>query len=470
MKKTILSLPVFLLMIMCHLQAKVNLPAIFGSNMVFQQNAKVKMWGWANPQEEIKVSATWGTEIQTAKTDNYGKWEVMINTPSAGGPYAVTVTGGDTVVMQNVMVGEVWLCSGQSNMEMSASWGINNAKEEIAAAGYPDIRLFQVDKRAAPDPQIDLSGNWAVCSPGSMKSFSAAAYFFGRELYNKLHVPIGLINSSWGGTAAETWINPDVIAGSESLTEAAKKISDKTPWCPGKPGSTYNSMIAPVIPFGLAGVIWYQGETNTANPGTYAEMFSALIKDWRNEWKREFPFYYVQIAPYKYGDTLTGALVREAQLRCLSLPNTGMVVISDIGNLNDIHPKNKQNIGIRLANWALSNTYHFKGIPYSGPLYRGMRIDKNKIIISFDHTDGGLVARDGPLTDFQIAGSDSVFTDADAKIKDNTVVVTSKKIKNPVAVRFAFTNTAEPNLFNGAGLPASCFRTDNWKINSKNNQ
>ena len=467
MKKIVFSSVFILLLVWIPVHAKIHLPSLFGSNMVLQQKSDVTVLGWADPQEMIRVSTNWDTAIAKVKTDNYARWKVVISTPAAGGPYSITISSSDTVVLKNVLIGEVWICSGQSNMEMSATWGFDHAAEEVAQANYPEIRLFQVEKRASDYPQQDAGGHWEVCSPATMKTFSATAYFFGRELFKNLNIPIGLINSSWGGSPAEAWINPSVISGDEILAAAAKKISDTMPWSPGKPGKIYNAMVAPFIPFRLAGAIWYQCETNTANPEAYASMMSALIRDWRTEWNEDLPFYYVQISPYNYEKPFEGALVREAQLKCLSVPNTGMVVISDIGNLTDIHPKDKQNVGKRLAAWALAKTYGKTGIAYSGPLYQSMKIEKNKIRIYFDYADHGLTAKGGPLTCFQIAGSDGTFTDADAKLDGSTVVVSSKKVKSPAAVRFAFTNTSMPNLFNTEGLPASCFRTDDWKIEIK---
>ncbi len=465
MKKNIFY---FLLIIsFTNIQAKVSLPAIFSSRMVLQQNSEVTIWGLANPLENIKVVGSWDNDTAKMIANNQAKWWVTLKTPTAGGPYLVTIVGSDTIVLKDVMIGEVWLCSGQSNMEMSASWGIKDSAQEISEANFPNIRLFHVVKRAAQYPQLNVAGTWKTCTPATMKNFSAAGYFFGRDLYNNLNVPIGLINSSWGGTPAETWINPDTISSDKILSEAAKKISVTMPWCPGKPGKTYNSMIYPLIPFKIAGVIWYQGETNTASPESYSQLFSTLIRDWRNEWKEEFPFYYVQIAPFNYETSYTGVLVREAQLKCLSLPKTGMVVISDIGNLTNIHPKDKQDVGKRLANWALANTYDKKGISFSEPLYRSYKIEGNKIRIYFDYAENGLVARGGTLTNFQIAGDDSVFIPAKAEIKDSTVVVYSDKVQNPIAVRYAWKNAVEPNLFNKEGLPASSFRTDSWKIQLK---
>lgn len=438
-------------------RANVRLPAIFGDHMVLQQQTSAKIWGWGNSMEEISLNSSWDGASYTTKADSYGNWSIMLQTPAAGGPYEITIKGNNTLKITDILIGEVWLGSGQSNMEWSANHGFDNAEQEVASARHPEIRFFQVGKRSATTPQLDLEGHWEVCSPESMKRFSAVGYFFARSLHEELKIPVGIINSSWGGTPAETWINPEIIRNDTALTAAAEKINPM-PWCPEGPGQTYNSMIAPLIPFPLAGVIWYQGETNTANHESYSRMFTALIENWRNEWERELPFYYVQIAPYKYDTAKVGVLVREAQLHTLKVPNTGMVVVSDIGNIDDIHPRNKLDVGKRLANLALAKTYGMQGIAFSGPLYKDMEVEGKKIRVIFDHAENGLVARGGALTHFEIAGADGVFVEAKARIDKNTVLVSSPKVKNPQAVRFAWSNTAEPNLFNKEGLPASAFR------------
>ena len=462
--KLISTVAVFVLSISCG-YADVRLPAIFGSNMVLQQNQQVKIWGWANPSEKIKITNTWsGTALET--TANRGaKWEISMATPGAGGPYTITIEGNNRILLENVMIGEVWVCSGQSNMESSAthSYSFNNAEEETKNATYPNIRLFHVAKSTSEYQQDDVSGEWKVCNPESMSTFSGTAYFFGRELHNNMDIPIGLIHASWGGTAAEVWTDPGVIEGDPELSENAKKLN-VTDWWPVTPGSAYNAMIAPVIPFEIAGVIWYQGESNTVAPQGYAKLFPAMIKDWRKSWGSDFPFYYVQIAPFNYQQPLVGALLRESQLKALSVPNTGMVVISDIGDIEDIHPKNKQDVGIRLARLALAKTYGFDQVAFSGPIYREMKREGKRIRLYFDHAENGLLAKGGALTHFTIAGSDQNFVPAKAKIDANTIVVYNKKLKDPVAVRFAWDNIAEPNLFNGDNLPASTFRTDDWTI------
>lgn len=444
----------------------VSLPAIFGDHMVLQQNAEVTIWGWGKPMEEITVTPSWNNIPVTTVANSAAKWQLKLKTPIAGeGPYSLIVKGYNTIQLKDVLLGEVWFCSGQSNMEWSPRAGIDNI-EQIKNAAHPEIRYFSVQHRTADAPQIDLGGNWAISTPESTMDFSAIAYFFGRELQENLNVPIGLINSSWGGTPAEVWVNEEVIADNERLSTEAAKIQEMQ-WGPKDPGKAYNAMVAPLIPYQIAGALWYQGESNTYSPEAYTELLSTLIKSWRSEWGYEFPFYYVQIAPYSYGRELEGAVLRDAQRKTLEVPGTGMVVISDIGNVDDIHPRNKLDVGLRLANLALNKTYEKTDLPVSGPLYRDMKVEGKKIRLLFDYTEEGLIAEGGKLIHFEIAGEDKNFVPAKAKIDGNTVVVFSKEVKKPVAVRFAFTNKATPNLFNKKGLPASTFRTDDWEIELK---
>ena len=445
------------------LPASITLPSVIGDHMVLQQGTDVGLWGWADPNEVVTVMASWDGTAVTDTANNHADWRVTLATPSAGGPYTITIAGHDTLVVEDVLIGEVWLASGQSNMEWSAQSGIDRAEEEVAQATYPEIRLFQVTKQSAATPQLDVRGEWTICRPETMVSFSAVAYFFGRDVYEHLKQPVGLINSSWGGTPAETWIAPEVIAANDTLRQAAARLSE-VPWCPVSPGATYESMIAPLTSFPIAGVIWYQGEGNTVNAETYDRTFAALIRCWRVQWQRDFPFYYVQIAPYQYGRPLEGVLVREAQQRVLSVPNTGMVVTSDIGNPDDIHPQNKQAVGDRLARWALHQTYGYDTIAYTGPHYRRMEVEGSNARIYFDHVKRGLRSQSETLSHFQIAGADQKFVEAKAVIQDSTVVVSARSVGQPVAVRFGWSNTAEPNLFGAAGLPAAPFRTDDWPV------
>ncbi len=450
-------------------KAEILLPAIISDNMVLQQNADVKIWGWSsNPTEKLLIWGSWGQDTVSTQA-KIGEWSVVIHTPPAGGPYSLFIKGDGLTEIKNVMIGEVWLGSGQSNMQMPVDSvskgfaGVLNFRQKIREADYPEIRFFQVFRKISENPQDDCMGRWVVCTPETVGGFSATAYFFSKNLYDSLRIPVGVIHSSWGGTPAETWLPEAAVMDDSVLAAGAKKLKFYD-WWPVRPGLAYNAMIHPLINYTIAGAIWYQGESNSANPLYYRKLFPELIRTWRKLWNKDFPFYYVQIAPFKYREPMGATLVREAQLMALTVPNTGMVVTNDIGNVSDIHPRNKEEVGRRLALWALANTYGKTGIVYSGPLYKSMGVKKNKIEVSFDHVDGGLVKKGRELCCFEIAGDDKVFVPARAKIKGDKVVVYSKEIKNPVAVRFAFSDTAEPILFNAAGLPASAFRTDDWEV------
>lgn len=624
--------------------ANIRLPAIISSGMVLQQKSEDPFWGWASPHEEVVIKASWmdGHSMKT-RADSNGKWMVKIKTPAAGGPYTITIKGDSTIVLTDVLIGEVWLCSGQSNMEMPVSgWpgaSLKNSASEIKDAQYPNIRLFTVKRDAAIIPHQDCSGSWSPCTPTTVAGFSATAYFFGRQLYRHLKVPIGLIHSSWGGTVAEawtsakalrklgdfdsalnhinavrgqvaklqeedkqnlqkwnmalsqvnseyekpgfnasgwkvmklpttwesagypnldgivwfrkvivlpaswsgknleldlgpiddediTWFNGERVGGIEKMgywaanrtytvpgrlvkpgkNVIAVRVTDMSgsggiygkpemlkiqpvkgfqgqpiglagdwkyhvavikqpshvPDDPNTPSVLFNGMIKPLIPFEIKGAIWYQGEANVGRAAQYDTLFQAMIEDWRSRWKEgAFPFYFVQIAPFPYGGNgMQSAALRDAQRRCLKLPNTGMAVTLDIGDTTNIHPANKQEVGRRLSLWALANTYGGNGIVFSGPLYKAIEIRNDSAVISFSHTDGGLVAKGGELTFFEVAGKDGRFMKAKAVIRGNTVVVWSKNVPSPVAVRYAWTDKAVPHLFNEAALPASTFTTE----------
>lgn len=627
-------------------KADVRLPSLFGDNMVLQQRTQAPIWGWARAGERITITADWpGARPAQATAAADGRWKAEFSTPAAGGPYTVSIAGDTTIVLHNVLAGEVWVCSGQSNME----WTVQDCADgpaEAAAAKYPQVRLFQVPNTVSLHPRFDSGGSWAVCAPESAAGFSATAYYFGRELHRTLGVPIGLVQSDWGGTRIEAWMSEralrpfaeyqeefntidiardparraqleyeqahgwwERVAAAEEMTpargwatasldDAAWKSTDvpglwkedelaafdglayfrlrfevpadkagaaatlalgpiddrddtylngtrvggmredgrwNTPrqyevpagvivagsnllavrvYDTGGPGGIfgapeelkltfedglalplagrwryqvglsaaqlpprrpalasnpnivtvlYNGMIAPLVPFALRGVIWYQGESNRSNAAQYATLLSTMIRQWREDWGRgDFPFYYVQIAPFDYGgDVGQSALLREAQARALSLPNTGMAVTMDIGDPTNIHPANKQDVGRRLALWALAKDYG-RPIVFSGPRFASMQIEGAAVRIRFDFADGGLAARGGALTHFEVAGADRHFLPAEAEIDGDTVVVRSSAVIQPVAVRYGWCNACEPNLFNGAGLPAIPFRTDDW--------
>lgn len=437
--------------------ANVLLPSFFSDSMVLQRNAEIKLWGWASPFEEITIKPSWTSEEYKVKAGNTATWEIKINTPGAGGPYTVSFKGYNEVILKNVMLGEVWFCSGQSNMEWTASSGIDNAETEIAKANYPNIRFFSVPRLSAQYPQMNVPGDWKACTPETMKYFSAIGYFFAEKLQKELkNIPIGIINSSWGGSPAEIWIPEDFIAKDPVLATAAAKLSPM-PWSPTEPGKTYNAMIYPLVGYKVAGVLWYQGESNVGS-AVYDKTLGGLIRSWREAWKDDFPFYFVQIAPFKYdNDDYSGVVVRDAQRKVVqAVPKTGMVAINDISTTDDIHPRNKRPVAERLADLALKEVYGLnKGI-VNGPSYKSVKTEKNKLIVSFDYSEG-LRSKGKTSTQFEIAGNDGVFRKAQAKIVNNTVVLTSKEVKNPTQVRYAWHNTATADVFNSAGLPLSSF-------------
>ncbi len=465
--KKIFFLPatIFLSFFYFSANAYLRLPDIFSDNMVLQQQTTIHFYGWSDPGQKISVVTGWNGDTLKTSALSDAIWTVDLKTPKAGGPYRITVIGDSTIQIQNVLIGEDWICTGQSNMEFSADWHKNYYKQEVINANHPEIRFFHIQKISAPYPQLEVRGNWEVCTPQTMHSFSAAGYFFGRTLNENLHLPVGLIESCWGGSPVQSWTPIEVFNNSEKLATSAA-ILTPAPWSPVRPAILYNAMIAPITGFPIAGAIWYQGETNTANPETYEETFSAMIEAWREIWKKNFPFYFVQIAPFNYGKGFGGAEVREAQLQTYrQVPNTGMVVVTDItGDTNNIHPKDKQDVGKRLADWALAKTYGKENIAYSGPLYNSMEVNGNKVILHFDFATDGLMKKGNELTGFLIAGEDHQFFPATATIEGSAVVVYSSKVPHPTAVRMGFTNTAIPNLFNMAGLPASPFRTDDWEL------
>lgn len=642
MKKTFLL--ALVLISAAPLLANVTLPKIFGDNMVLQRNKQIPVWGWADVNEKITIR--FNHQVKSITADKDGNWKVNLDKELAGGPYQLIIRGKNSVTFSNVLVGEVWICSGQSNMEMPiAGWGkVDNYEEEIAAAKYPQIRHIKIPNTISAKLQKDIEkGEWKVCSPATAGDFTAAGYFFARELYNHLKIPIGLINTSWGGTHVETWtsregfessdefknmikqmplLNLDSLAavrkeaimkklamlqgslpakaetaawssidfddskwpqmqlpslweqkqlgdidgvvwfrkaidvpandaGKEATLELAMiddnditylngvkvgetnsynqhrkykvaagilkagknviavrvedtgggggiyggnegmklTVGDNTTSLAGNwgfqveqiygsgssigpnsyPTLLYNAMVSPLIPYAFEGVIWYQGEANADRAYQYRKAFPLMITDWRRHWGAgDFPFYFVQLASYNAGNGnskngSTWAELREAQTMTLSLPNTGMAVTTDIGNSTDIHPKNKQDVGKRLAAIALRNVYN-KNIVYSGPMYKSMKVQGNAILISFTNIGSGLMAKNGELKGFEIAGLGGQFFPAVATIEGNQVVVHNDNIRYPAAVRYGWRDDAgEDNLFNREGFPASPFRTDKWK-------
>lgn len=517
-------------------QADVKLPAIISDNMCLQANKAIPIWGKADPGEHVGVSLGLLKASYGATADQSGNWRVMMQAmPENSGPFDLNITAKNHLVVKNVIVGEVWVASGQSNMEFSFN-GAHNHAEEQPKANYPKIRIFNLKKKVAFEPQWDCEGKWEECSPETVVHTTAVGYFFARDIHTKLGVPVGLIHTSWGGTPAQAWTSLQALEANPELAEFAKsveKTKDNLPaameryekeqlprWLaaeqkwkdeyasadaatkkkhpaprrpnspennPGTPTVLFNGMIAPIIPFGIEGAIWYQGEANAGNPGQYRTLFPAMIQDWRNHWasanpdEKDFSFCFVQLANFmaRENDPLQSSGgwpgLREAQHMTLKLPNTGEAVIIDIGQADDIHPKDKMDVGKRLALAALHVTYH-KDVVFSGPTYTGMSVEGNKARIKFDNIGGGLTIAAGPSTrpgvpqaqpagelkGFSIAGEDKRFVWADAKIEGDSIVVRSDKVEKPVAVRYAWANNPECNLYNKEGLPASPFRTDDW--------
>jgi sialate O-acetylesterase len=477
----------FLFFLKISVAQELRLPAIFSDNMVLQQKTSAPVWGWDAPGKTIEVTGSWNNRTVTAVADKSGKWIVKVTTPQAGGPYTLMVKSDKSITFQNVMIGEVWVCSGQSNMEMPMTGWPNmpvflSDTTIKAASNYPNIRLFNLQKKISVTPLDDCTGKWVASSPESVAAFSAVGYFFGLELYKHLNIPVGLIMTAWGGTPSESWTSAEYISKYDEFKPEIKTLSDfvktsdsmavKDPankpilnsFNANYPSALYNGMINPLIPFAIKGAIWYQGESNVYDAKLYAKIFPEMVKCWRTKWNQgDFPFYYVQIAPFEYGPKCSSELLREAQLHSLkTIPNSGMAVTMDIATINNIHPPDKASVGKRLAAWALAKNYSFKDIAFSGPLYKSMMIEEDEIRIYFDYAKIGLEAKGSELTNFEIAGKDRKFFPALAVIEANTVTVHSFDVPNPVAVRYGWSNTATPNLFNIEGLPASSFRTDDW--------
>jgi len=426
--------------------ADIRLPAIFSDHMVLQQGRTAPVWGWADPGEAVSVSIAGQTK--TVRTSAAGKWTVLLKGLRAGGPHTLTVKGKNEISIADVMVGEVWLGSGQSNMAQPAQEARDFATTK-AQSDQPQIRMFKVESGGATNALDDCKGTWKVCSPETIGRYSAVLYFFGRQLYDTLGVPLGLINSSVGGTVIESWIPPE--------SQQAQPGDGK--------GDLFNGKIVPLIPYSMAGVIWYQGEANAKSVEQaryYQDQFPLLINSWRAQWGYTFPFAWVQL-PNFAGRAEGWCLVREGQLKTLSLPQTGMAITVDIGQSGNIHPKNKQETARRLSLWALGTVYGKKVPAISGPLPTTQKFRPDEVVLSFRHTDGDLIAKDGDLRGFVIAGSNRQWLAAQAKIQGNKVVVSHPTVKNPVAVRYAWQDDPDGNLYNGAGLPASPFRTDDWK-------
>ncbi len=459
----------FIVTISTSLFAEVKLPAIFGDNMVLQQQTDAAIWGEASSNKTVKVTTSWNKKSYSTKADAAGNWKVKVRTPAAGGPFSITISDGKTLQLKNVLIGEVWICSGQSNMEMTMSgffsMPVLNSNEDIATSLNESIRLFTVKREKSLTPQNDFTGEWLECEPGNVAAFSAAAYYFGKMVQQALQVPVGLICSSWSGTRIEPWISENGFKNFNWVTlpdkNSTANFSQQTPTV------LFNKMIAPMVGYAFKGAIWYQGESNRNEPAYYEKLMSGLVENWRAQWDiGDFPFYYCQIAPYDYGTSgLNSAFLREAQLKAsTAIPNMGMACLIDVGEEHNIHPANKKAAGERLAYLALAQTYGQEGFEYSGPVLKNMTIEGPVVKLTFDHAKNGLTTFGKELTNFTLAGENQRFVPAQASITRQGITLFSPNVANPVAVRYAFDDFVVGELFNTEGLPASSFRTDDWEI------
>lgn len=458
---------VFLLsfLIVFSASAAIELPSVLGSNMVLPQQTKARLWGWAAPSEKIKITTSWDGRTDSAVATRDGKWQLWVQTPKAGGPHSITFAGSNTIKLDNILSGAVWVCSGQSNMEWSSYNGVEGIQAEINKGVQPEIRFFQVTRKTALFPQEEVKGSWVVCDSNTLKSFSAVGYFFGQRLHDSLHMPLGLINASWGGTPAEVWMPADMVNGNSTWKSEAEKLN-KTAWWPVTPGAAFNAMIAPLTPLTIDGAIWYQGESNVGAPKSYGALFSTLIRAWRTAWEKELPFYFVQIAPFTYGNHFGAAQLREEQAKvAATVPHTGMAVVSDlVHDTANIHPINKQDVGYRLAALALHDAYGKTVNGHRSKNFAGMEKEGNKLRLRFEGNDGKLLIKGKEPRALLIAGADSVFVPAKAKVAGAILEVWHPAVKEPKAVRYQFSSAGVGNLADSYGLPVAPFRTDDWPL------
>ena len=484
--------------------ADVKMPALFSDNMALQKDKIINVWGFASPGEKVTIDIN-GNHAECVTNEN-GRWQTELSPMEAGGPYEMRIQGSNVIAIKNVLIGEVWLCSGQSNMEFKMS-NSKGAGEEIAKADFPSLRLFMVKHNTTEDLQNDCEGEWIECTPETIGEYSAVAYYFAKNLMNNIDAPVGLIQSTRGGTPAEAWTSKEVLDSDTAFTsvlerwqkilddypealkeyernydsiyaawqiDSAKAVNNdmappsalKPPKGPGDrntPSGLYNSMIYPLAPYTLRGIIWYQGEANARRGYQYRKLFPAMINNWRTLWKEDLPFYYVQLPNFARDKDTGWRGVREAQLMTLKMPNTGMAVTIDIGDPRNLHPADKREVGYRLSLIALNKLYD-KDVCYSGPLYDSYRIEGSKFIIKFNHIAEGLMAKEGnELKGFMVAGDDSVFVPAKALIDHDRIIVWSDEIDQPVTIRYAWDDNPDCNLYNTAKLPASPFRLDDWE-------
>jgi sialate O-acetylesterase len=454
--------------------SEVKLPSIFTDNLVLQQQDKVNLWGWAQAGKTVSITTSWNRVTYKAKSDASGRWKIQVETPAAGGPYDITFSDGAAKKLTNILIGEVWICSGQSNMEMPLKGfkgqPIIGSNEAILKSRNKNLRIYTVPRSSVTIPQENSKpSEWKEAQPESVADFSATAYFFGRLLQEILDVPVGIINVSYSGSFAEAWMTSSSLQPFHIAIPAA---GDTIKAVSRTPTTLYNGMLHPIIGYGMRGCLWYQGESNYDKPDVYEELFPAMVREWRSLWDRgNFPFYFAQIAPYnyaqlppyRYGGKYNSAFLRDAQRKAVDkIPNSGMAVLLDAGEENNIHPANKEVAGTRLALLALGKTYGKKGFGFESPTYDTLSITGSLVEIKFKNAPNWLTSFGKELTTFEIAGKDQVFYPAKAIINKASILVSSPQVKEPVAVRYAFRDFIKGDLFSTEGLPVSSFRTDNW--------
>jgi sialate O-acetylesterase len=475
-KKTLLlSFAFIYLLAAAH--ATITLPSFFGNDMVLQQQTDAPIWGWAKANSTVQITTTWNKKKYTTAAGADGKWKIKLPTPAAGGPYEITFSDGTALTLKNVLIGEVWLCSGQSNMEMPMKGyrdqPILASNDAVFNAANTQIRLYTVPRAVKVIPQDSTrNASWKVAAPEAVSNFSAVAYHFGKIMEQQLKVPIGLIVISYGGSSAEAWMSPDALKAFPELTlptlADTAKVNNRTPT------TLYHGMLQPFIGYAIKGCLWYQGESNNGRAPQYEKLFPAMVKQWRQEFAQgDFPFFFAQIAPYNYRNGTTAvapldlnsnsAFLRDAQRKAVNaIPNSGMVVLMDNGEEFNIHPADKPTVGKRFSYMALASTYGFKGFAYQSPAFDSLLISGTIATLKFKHAPNGLTSYGKALTQFEIAGADKIFRPAAAHIRNGTIVVSSPLVPVPVAVRYAFKDFIMGELFSTEGYPLSSFRTDDW--------
>jgi sialate O-acetylesterase len=460
----------FVFLLSITLAAQVRLPSILASGMVLQRDTIVNIWGWAGAGEVVEVKASWLANKVVTSAGSDRTWSVSLPTGPAGGPHSMVISGTNSITLTNILFGEVWICSGQSNMEFTINWlggwkNFKNVEKDLKKKNYSAIRLCKIS--TAPDslPSDSCKASWTEANLATVADFSATGFFFGQALYNFLNVPVGLIATTIGGTPAEAWTSREALRADPELGFYLNSPNSDN-WDCANASYLYNGMIHPLLKYRIKGAIWYQGESNRHDADLYRKLFSTMIGCWRDGWNQgDFPFYYVQIAPYNYMEFYnSAAYLREAQQQTQSVVNTGMAVTMDIGDTADIHPKNKQDVGLRLALLAMSHTYKRNDLAFSGPVFRRWDREGANAKVYFDHAEDGLICKGDQILSFELAGGNGVFYPSDAQIVGNTVLLRSNKVSDPKDIRFAFTDISSVNLFNKSGLPAAPFRTDSTPL------